>query len=445
MVLLIWCLAVGVRVALLAATGALDSAASGALRGVRYTDVDYDVLTDGAREVAGGRSPYARATYRYTPLLAWALLPSVAWPAWGRVLFCAADLATGVLLERSLLSGARGLPPRAAALYAASFTLHPFVLNVSTRGNADGLVAAAVVGALAALAAGAVAVAGVAWGLAVHLKLYPVVHALPIGLWLLTAEDATVGVPSPSLSPSPSPSPPRTRRGKKLASTTPTTCPIEGGGGCLQRWWAAARARSRRVQRLHWRRALSFGAAAACTLACLTAGCYAAYGSEFVTHAVAYHATRVDPRHNFSPWFLPVYLLQQPPPQQQQPGGSGGGGSGGSGNVGVSPEWWAAGAAGGLSPHAWLTPRTVSLAAFAPQAALVVWLGAAYASDLPFALLAQTLAFVACNKVATAQYVMWHAALLPLALPQSRMRWRTGVAIAGAWLICEVRGCVVGG
>lgn len=73
---------------------------------VKYTDVDYAVVTDAAAAVAAGGSPFERATFRYTPLLAWAALPNV-WvhPAAGKLLFCAADIAAGwcALLHSALM------------------------------------------------------------------------------------------------------------------------------------------------------------------------------------------------------------------------------------------------------------------------------------------------------------------------------------------------------
>ena len=86
------------------------------------------------------------------------------------------------------------------------------------------------------------------------------------------------------------------------------------------------------------------------------------YGEAFITNTYLFHLSRVDVQHNFSPYF---YVLKQ--------------------------------TAGTTFGH------VVNRLAFVPQFGIVLWIGARFHEKLPVALLLQTFAFVALNKVSTSQ------------------------------------------
>lgn len=153
---------------------------------VKYTDIDYLVFTDAARFVSQGRSPYDRATYRYTPLLAWLLYPTAwggAWFEFGKVLFATGDVVTGWLIARVLRN--RGMSVDRTMKYASIWLLNPMVANISTRGSSEGLVVVIVVALLWAVLDRRYTLAGVLLGLGVHVKIYPFIYAASI-FWALT-------------------------------------------------------------------------------------------------------------------------------------------------------------------------------------------------------------------------------------------------------------------
>lgn len=202
---------------------------------VKYTDVDYLVFTDAARFVARGvhggggheglgpaaspaaspASPYARDTYRYTPLLAWLLVPT-ATPglfAFGKVVFAAADLVAGALILGLLRRRTRLVRRRRGdsqtteasdAAFAALWLWNPMVAIISTRGSSEGLLGVLTMALLWAVETRRVDLAGFVLGLAVHFKIYPFIYA-PAIVWWMDDEHMTETTTSPCSKRAPEP------------------------------------------------------------------------------------------------------------------------------------------------------------------------------------------------------------------------------------------------
>lgn len=161
---------------------------------MKYTDIDYYVFTDAARFTFHGHSPYDRETYRYTPLLAWMLLPTAwsgTWFSFGKVLFAVGDVVAGWLIV--LVLRGRKMEMERALKFASIWLLNPMVATISTRGSSEGLLGVMVTALLWAIMQRRITLAGMLLGLGVHFKIYPFIYA-PLIIWWLDEEHAGDGM-----------------------------------------------------------------------------------------------------------------------------------------------------------------------------------------------------------------------------------------------------------
>ncbi|KAH8173782.1 mannosyltransferase (PIG-M) domain-containing protein [Sarocladium implicatum] len=336
---------------------------------LKYTDIDYLVFTDASRFVSRGQSPYDRDTYRYTPLLAWLLLPTAAqpqslWFSFGKVVFALADLLAGWLIL-NMLRRDRGMGEARAGGFAALWLWNPMVATISTRGSSEGLLGVLTIALLWAVERRRLNLAAVLLGLGVHFKIYPFIYAVAIIWWM---DDEHLGKKT-------------TRKGSNpsLIESLISFISVE------------------RVQVA----VISLGVFMA-----LNVLMYIIYGMPFLEHTYFHHVSRLDHRHNFSPYNTLLYLNSALPPSS--------------------------------------SIRIESLA-FLPQLLLsCVLIPLALAKkDLATSMMAQTFAFVTFNKVCTSQYFLWYMVFLPLYLPQSSLLRNPKLGITalllwilgqGAWL-----------
>ncbi|KAG8708448.1 GPI mannosyltransferase 1 [Ceratobasidium sp. 394] len=357
---------------------------------LKYTDIDYRVFSDASHflshpsdgNTAAGfiphvlswslGDPYTRSTYRYTPILALLTLPNeFLHPAFGKGVFVACDLLVGYLLYRIFLrvmqapssgpkplAGSNPAPePDTSVNYqrlaitwvGALWLLNPMVANISTRGSAESVLGAMVVSTLSLVLSNHLDWAAILLGLSVHFKIYPVIYGASILAWI---------------------------------------------------------DRQAPLNRPFTKKRIRFAAISALTFAILNAVMYSMWGYPFLQHTYLYHLTRRDHRHNFSPYFYPMYIsytldtsssLSRPTQMLRNP-----------------------------------------LLSFLPQMMLCAMAGLTLGKkDLPFAWFVQTMAFVTFNKVCTSQYFMWYLWFLPLVLPRMNISAKRASLIGVIWVASQ--------
>lgn len=406
----------------------------------RFTDIDYFVFTDASRfMVQGGPparedlqsllissipsslmsflntslaspnnnnpySPYLRETYRYTPILAWLLIPShTIYFGFGKILFAFGDIVAGILILKTLQiirlkyciqqrqeedgkinhdNTTASLPDgrnekwnnsflfseRAIIIYTCCVWLfNPMVSIISTRGSSEGLLGAIVMVFVYLVYTNHVFLAGIVAGFAVHFKIYPLIY-IPTVIWAMSSNNL-------SLSSS-------TNRKNKINNRRNSIFP-------------QSIVKSLPILNFVNRDRVVFAGASLASFLLFTGWMYALYGPEFLVHTYFHHLSRLDHRHNFSPYSTLLYMSSSPAATAQNQQHS-------------------------SSILSWMENHPASSWAFFPQLMLSgVLIPLAFAKrDVAQTMFLQTFAFVTFNKVCTAQYFMWYLVLLPFYLPR---------------------------
>ncbi|SNX81668.1 related to GPI14 -Glycosylphosphatidylinositol-alpha 1,4 mannosyltransferase I [Melanopsichium pennsylvanicum] len=353
--------------------------------------------------------PYARPTYRYTPFLAALLSPIhiLGWTNFGKYIFAVSDILCAVFMWL-ILDGRRPQGSSAGVyvhLPGLLWILNPMVAQISTRGSSEALVGLFVLSFLY-----------------FFLKTNP---EAPLGLQAKyvfnpsahdSKDSVTAEVPYYEALP------PESAFSLLDWSLEAYMAPILLGLAThfklfpviyaipilahLYRSTVSAYPPQRRASLTLWAKhaaGIQFGFVAFYAFMAANVFAWLLWGSPFIDHSFLYHLHRADHRHNFSPYFLGTYLTL----------------------------FTTANTTNSLEAHILSSP----LLSFLPQLLVVAALGYHLGKrDVVAAMTAQTIAFVAFNKVCTSQYFLWFLWLLPLVWPSLKVsKVETGLALA-AWI-----------
>lgn len=326
---------------------------------VQFTDIDYRVYSEAAMQCFRGFSPYERQTYRYPPLLAQLMVGNILFhPAFGKILFALFD---SLIIHEiySINGGNEGCSGGSSWHWLWCF--NPVSIYICSRGSVDSISNFLILTSIRLLLTNSFSMSGAVLGFATFFRTYPVIY-LPSFLLYIFCKD----IPSDSF---------------KVSSIY------------------------KRV-RNSWMPLAIFSVSFAVSLGVSMWVSFSQYGDAYLEHAVLYHITRQDHRHNFSAVFLGLYLQHIHPSTVDES------------IFPISYGW-----------SLWLLDKIPTIC----QASLILLLAIKLAPrQFPQALFLQTLVFVAFNKVITGQYFLWYLVLVPIAFPSQEELWQHKVTFGVA-------------
>lgn len=439
---------------------------------VPYTDVDYKVFTDASRHILNNNSPFDRHTYRYTPLIAFLLIPNVVLhPSFGKILFSVIDILVGILIRTIVLhnrkiykqhlsedegkscdslksssvsravksqnesennskvrnrykSNKKSKQQRKSdkikqqkndknaqadrvADYCMLFWIYnPLTVAISTRGNCDSIAAFLVLLTIYLIQCKEMSfVAGLVHGIAVHVRLYPIVYSLSYFMYLNKFGQYSINQ--------------RVTHTFVQRALMTKQLELQNKKGNVNNELVTKNAmpiaqilENKRQKKTIFKKDYllylvpnlkQFWLVTGCifSLSWLTSLFYYIYGYDFLYETYLYHLVRKDTRHNFSLFFYIHYLTA------------------GIKNIGIWQK----------------------VLSFLPQIVLLMVLSVRYGLNkftLPFSILTQTIVTVAYNSVITSQYFIWILAVLPLTLWQFNMSKKSALILLGIWFAAQV-------
>ena len=262
--------------------------------GILYTDIDYHVFSDGAKHVAKLESPYERETYRYTPLLAALMIPNIKiWYPIGKFLLSTIDVGVGYLIElvlkyqhkdskeeKTFNDIIKGKKDESYYGYASLFYLYnPLTVVICTRGSADCIITFLVLLSLIYLEKKNYYLSALIYGFAVHFKLYPIIYAPSLFLYLIYKE--------------------------YVKDTSQPLEPIQFYQRILYRIISTIKMV---LKNLFTKVALSFVIISSGVFFFFLGIFYKLIGYKFLYEYLLYHLVRKDHRHNYSIFYYTIYL-----------------------------------------------------------------------------------------------------------------------------------------